>query len=245
MSLPKVEVPTYELTLPSEDKKIKYRPFLVKEEKILFIALETGKENDMLNALKSIVDNCTFNVLNVNNLPIFDIEYIFINIRAKSLGEKAKFRVLCPDDGKTYTDVEIDLSKVEVIVEDNHTNKIIIDENRQLGLVLRYPTIANYAVQTLKKLNNVEAIFSSLIKSVDHIFEGDKIYPAKDLTETELKEFFESLPQENFLKVKEFFDTMPKLKAEVEVENPVTKVKSKVIFSGLTDFFGLASPIIA
>jgi len=238
-------VPTYELTLPSEDKKIKYRPFLVKEEKILFIALETGKENDMLNALKSIVDNCTFNVLNINNLPIFDIEYIFINVRAKSLGEKAKFRVLCPDDGKTYTDVEVDLSKVEVIVDDNHTNKIIIDKNKQLGIVLRYPTLDNYTIQTVKKLNNVEAIFSSLIKSVDHIFEGDKIYPAKDITETELKDFFESLPQENFLKVKEFFDTMPRLKAEVEVENPVTKVKSKVIFSGLTDFFGLASPIIA
>jgi len=243
--LPKIEVPTYELILPSVDQKIKYRPFLVKEEKILFIALETGKESDMLNALKDIINNCTFNTIDINKLPIFDIEYIFINIRAKSLGEKAKFRVLCPDDKKTYTDVEIDLSKVEVHVEDNHTNKIIIDESKKLGLVLSYPTLNSYSVVTNKSLNTVDVIFSTLLKSVDHIFEGDKIYPAKDITESELKEFFESLPQENFLKLRDFFDTMPKLKAEVEVENPVTKVKSKVVFSGLADFFGLASPTVA
>lgn len=243
--LPKVEVPTYELTLPSVNKTVKYRPFLVKEEKILFIALETGKENDMVNALKDIISNCTFNTIDPSKLPIFDIEYIFINIRAKSLGEKAKFRVLCPDDNKTYTDVEIDLSKVDVHVDDKHNNKIIIDEYKKLGIVLKYPTLDSYKVVNSKSLNTVENIFSTLIKSVDHIFEGDKIYPAKDITENELKEFFESLPQENFMKLKDFFDTMPRLKAEVEVENPTTKVKSKVVFSGLADFFGSASPTIA
>ena len=243
--LPKVEVPTYELTLPSANQTIKYRPFLVKEEKILFVALETGKENDMLIALKDIIKNCTFDAVDAGKIPIFDVEYIFINIRAKSLGEKAKFRVLCPDDGKTYTDVEIDLSKVDVHVNDNHTNKIIIDENKKLGIVLKYPTLDSFKVLNNKSLNSVDNIFSTLIKSVDHIFEGDKIYPAKDISESELKDFFESLPQENFLKFRDFFDTMPKLKAEVEVENPVTKVKNKVVFTGLADFFGSASPIVA
>ena len=243
--LPKVEVPTYELTLPSANQTIKYRPFLVKEEKILFVALETGKENDMLIALKDIIKNCTFDAVDAGKIPIFDVEYIFINIRAKSLGEKAKFRVLCPDDGKTYTDVEIDLSKVDVHVNDNHTNKIIIDENKKLGIVLKYPTLDSFKVLNNKSLNSVDNIFSTLIKSVDHIFEGDKIYPAKDISESELKDFFESLPQENFLKLRDFFDTMPKLKTEVEVENPVTKVKNKVVFTGLADFFGSASPIVA
>jgi len=243
--LPKVEVPTYELTLPSADQAIKYRPFLVKEEKILFIALETGKDDDMLIALKDIIKSCTFDAVNPSVLPIFDIEYIFINLRAKSLGEKAKFRVLCPDDQKTYVDVVIDLSKVDVHVNDNHTNKIIIDENKKLGVVLKYPTLDSYKIFNDKNFNNVENIFSLLVKLVDHIFEGEKIYPAKDLTANELKEFFENLPQQNFFKLRDFFDSMPRLQAEVEVENPVTKVKSKVVFSGLADFFGSASPIIA
>jgi len=243
--LPKVEVPTYELTLPSQDKKVKYRPFLVKEEKILFVALETGKEKDMVNALRDIIKNCTFNSIDVEKLPIFDIEYIFINIRAKSLGEKASFRVLCPDDNVTYTDIEVDLTKVEVEVDDNHTNKILIDNKKNMGIVLKYPTLNTYSVLGGKNTNTVENIFSTLIHVVDHIFEGEKIFPAKDVSEKELQEFFENLPQDNFLKIKDFFDTMPRLKTVVDVENPKTKVKSKVVFTGLTDFFELASPTVA
>lgn len=141
MALPKVETPTYELTLPSIDKKVKYRPFLVKEEKILLMALESQKESEVYDATKQIVDSCTFNELAVEGLPMFDLEFLFLNIRAKSVGEISKFKVLCPDDKKTYADVELDLTKVEVQVDDEHTNKIIVDEKRQLGVVLKYPTM--------------------------------------------------------------------------------------------------------
>lgn len=243
MVLPRVDVPSYELTLPSTDKKVKYRPFLVKEEKILYIALESKDNKEMVNALKEIVDACTFNTLNISSLPLFDIEYIFLNIRAKSIGEIANFKVICPDDGKTYTEVNIDLTKVEVHVNDDHTNKILIDKKRNLGLVLKYPTLSTYVVGSMgivgEEVNtkNFETIFSILVECVDHIFEGEKIYPAKDVSADEMKEFLENLPQEAFTSIKKFFDTLPKLKHEVEVENPKTKVKSKITFEGLQDFF--------
>jgi len=242
MALPKVDVPTYELTLPSEDAQIKYRPFLVKEEKVLYVAMETGDSKEMVNCLKEIVNACTFGKLNVDNLPIFDIEYIFLQLRAKSVAEISKFRTICPDDGKTYAEVEVDLTKVNVEVDDKHTNKILIDDKRQLGVVLKYPTLKNYDVG--KGLDNVDVdkTFEILVDCIDHIYEGDKIYPAKDSTKEELKEFIELLPQESFTKVRSFFDTMPKLKHKIEVINPKTNIKSPVTLQGIGDFFELASP---
>ena len=141
MALPKIETPTYELTLPSQDIKVKYRPFLVKEEKILLMALESQKSDEIFQATKQIVSSCTFDALKVEELPTFDLEYIFLQIRAKSVGETTKFKVLCPDDKKTYADVEVDLTKVNVEVDDNHTNKLVVDEKRNLGVVLKYPTM--------------------------------------------------------------------------------------------------------
>jgi hypothetical protein len=132
MTLPRVDVPTYELTLPSQDLKVKYRPFLVKEEKILFIAQETGDNKQIVEAIREIINACTFNALKVDLLPIFDIEYIFLQLRAKSVSEISKFKTICPDDGKTYVETEIDLTKIEVQVDDEHTNKIILDEKRNL-----------------------------------------------------------------------------------------------------------------
>jgi hypothetical protein len=245
MALPRVDVPTYELTLPSEDRKVKYRPFLVKEEKILFIAQETGDNKEMINALREIVKACTFDELQVDNLPIFDIEYIFLQLRAKSVSEISKFRTICPDDGKTYAETEVDLTKVEVQVDDEHSNKVIIDQQRNLGVVLKYPTLKNYDINN-KGVNSleIEKVFSILIDCIDHVFEGDKIYPAKDSTKKELQEFVESLPQESFTKIKKFFDTMPKLQHEIEVTNPKTNVTSKIVLSGISDFFELASPTI-
>ena len=242
MALPKIEVPTYELTLPSEDKKIKYRPFLVREEKILYIAMETGQNKEMINALKDVVGACTFDILNVDRLPIFDVEYLFLQIRAKSVSEVTKFRAICPDDGKTYVETEVDLTKVEVQVDDEHTNRIMLESERNLGLVLKYPTLKNYDVG--RGLDNIEIdkVFNILIDCIDHIFEGDKIYPAKDTSKQELKEFIEGLPQDAFTKIKSFFDTMPKLKHEVEVTNPNTNVTSKIVLTGIADFFGYASP---
>ena len=245
MALPKVEIPTYELTLPSEDKKIKYRPFLVKEEKILYIALETGDNKQMIEALKEIVNACTFDVLKVEQLPIFDIEYIFLNIRAKSVSELVKFRTICPDDGVTYAETQIDLTKVEVQVDDEHTNKIIIDEKKNLGIVLKYPTLKNYDLGKGVDSMQLETIFNILIDCIDHIFEGDKIYSSKDTSKAELKEFIEYLPQESFNKIRKFFDSMPKLKQEIEITNPKTGVVSKITLSGIADFFELASPTVA
>tara|TARA_B100000085_G_C18436269_1_gene468839 strand:+ start:34 stop:768 length:735 start_codon:yes stop_codon:yes gene_type:complete len=244
MALPKIETPTYELTLPSQDIKVKYRPFLVKEEKILLMALESQKSDEIFQATKQIVSSCTFDALKVEELPTFDLEYIFLQIRAKSVGETTKFKVLCPDDKKTYADVEVDLTKVNVEVDDNHTNKLVVDEKRNLGVVLKYPTMNVLKSGTMEN-PTTEQIFDVLTECVDHIYEGDKIYPAKDSTPQEIKEFFEDLSQDSFVKIKNFFDTMPRLRHEVEVTNPVTNVKSKVVLSGLNDFFESASPITA
>ena len=237
MALPKIEVPTYELTLPSEDKKIKYRPFLVREEKILYIAMETGQNKEMINALKDVVGACTFDVLNVDRLPIFDIEYLFLQIRAKSVSEVTKFRAICPDDGKTYVETEVDLTKVEVQVDDEHTNRIMLESERNLGIVLKYPTLKNYDVG--RGLDNIEIdkVFNILIDCIDHIFEGDKIYPAKDTSKQELKEFIESLPQDAFTKIKTFFDTMPKVKKDVDFKCNKCGHEEKIEVEGIQNFF--------
>ena len=244
MALPKIETPTYELTLPSQDVKVKFRPFLVKEEKILLMALESQNNDEIYQATKQIIESCTFNNLKTDELPTFDLEYIFLQIRAKSIGEISKFKVLCPDDKKTYADVEVDLSKINVEVDDKHTNKIMVDEKRKLGVVLKYPTMNVLKSGTMENAT-IEQIFEVLGDCVDHIFEGDKIYPSKDSTPQEIKEFFESLSQDAFSKIKVFFDTMPRLSHELEITNPVTNVKSKVVLSGLNDFFESASPTIA
>ena len=244
MALPVIETPTYELTLPSQDIKVSFRPFLVKEEKLMLIALESGEEKQIQEATKTILAACTFNKINVEDLPTFDIEYMFLQIRSKSVGEISKFKVICPDDKKTYTDIEIDLSKVEVQVDDAHTNKVIIDDTRQLGVVLKYPTLSMMNKTDLKDAD-YDTAFDLMVGCVHEIFEGDKIYPGQDSTKEELKEFLEKLPQGAFDKIKTFFDTMPRLRHEQEVTNPKTGVKSTVTFSGLQDFFGLASPITA
>jgi len=239
MALPIVETQTYELTLPSADVKVKFRPFLVKEEKILLQAMETEKQSEIVNALKQIVEACTFGTLNVNELPTFDLEYIFLNVRAKSVGEVAKLKVLCPDDKQTYADVDIDLTKVEVQVDDSHNNNILIDESKKIGMILKYPTLGSIDVETsLDSKVSSKVIFDIISKSIYQIYEGDKIYNTTDYTKEELTKFIESLDSKTFKKVQEFYDTMPKLMHEIEVENPKTKVKSKVILQGLTDFFG-------
>lgn len=243
MALPIVETPRYELTLPSQDIKVPFRPFLVKEEKILLTALDTGDEKDIQEATKQIITACTYDKIDVESLPTFDIEYIFLQIRAKSVGEVAKFKVICPDDKETYTDVEIDISKVEVQVDDEHNNRIVLDEQRQLGVVLKYPTM-KVLTNTSKELT-YDVVFDMMLGCIDHIFEKDKIYPGSESTKEELKDFFEKLPQQYFDKIRKFFDTMPRLRHEVEVTNPKTNVKSKVTFNGLQDFFGSASPITA
>ena len=237
MALPKLTTPTYELEIPSTDEKISYRPFLVKEEKILLMAMESGKNEDITNAVKQIVSECTFNKMKVANMPIFDIEYIFLNIRAKSIGEISKLKLLCPDDKKTYANVEINLEKVQVQVGDNHTNKIELTD--EMGMIMTYPTINSFTDTGIQQINanNMIDIVSSCILQI-YEKKGEKVYDSKDQTKKELTEFVESMNTSQFKQVQAFFDTMPKLKHEVKIKNPKTKKESKITLTGLNDFFG-------
>jgi hypothetical protein len=225
------------LEIPSTDEKIQYRPFLVKEEKILLIALESGKNEDIINAMKEIVSECTFNKLDISVLPMFDIEYIFLNIRAKSVGEVSKLKIRCPDDKKTMADVEIDLNSVNVEIGEGHTNKIELEEGT--GLIMQYPTIDSFKQLGLQNITakNMTDIISACILQI-YEKNGEKVYNAKDQTTKELSEFVEQMNTKQFQKVQKFFDTMPKLKKVIKVKNPKTKVESEVTLAGLNDFFG-------
>ena len=245
MALPVVETPRYELTLPSTDLKVQYRPFLVKEEKILFMALESGDEQEMQNATKDILKQVTFNKIDVEQLPTFDVEYIFLQVRAKSVGEIAKFKIICPDDKETYGEVEVDVSKVEVQVDDKHTNNVVLDEKRKLGVVMKYPNMkVLYSTSNIKEMK-YDDIMKLVIGCVDYIYEGEKNYPTKESTTEEMQAFFENLSQDQFVHMRKFFESMPRLRHTTKVKNPKTGVESKITFSGLQDFFGLASPTTA
>ena len=242
MALPILETATYELTLPSKDVKVKFRPFLVKEEKILLQALESGEEKDLTSALKQIVHACTFGAVNIDTLPLFDVEYIFLQIRAKSVGEIAKLKLLCPDDKETYAEVEIDLSKVEVHVDEDHSNKIVIDKKKNIGLIMSYPNINSARGEEGKlKGKRTKAMFDILVNSIYQIYEGDKIHSPADYSNDEMMKFIESLDSQTYKKINDFFDSMPKLKQDIELENPKTKVKSTITLAGLSDFFVLPS----
>jgi len=242
MALPILETATYELTLPSKDVKVKFRPFLVKEEKILLQALESGSNKEMTSALKQIVHACTMGAIDINTLPIFDVEYVFLQIRAKSVGEITKLKLLCPDDKKTYAEVEIDLSKVEVHVDENHSNNIVVDEKKKIGLIMSYPTINSVdPEENNTKGMKTKQMFDMLANTVYQVYEGDKIHAAGDYTKEEMHKFLESLDSKAYRKINEFFDTMPKLKQDIELENPTTKVKSKLTLQGIADFFVLPS----
>ena len=236
MALPKLTTPTYELEVPSTDEKVKYRPFLVREEKILLIALESGEPEDIINAVKDIVTECTFGKVDLGKLPMFDVEYIFLNIRAKSVGEVSTLRLLCPDDGETYANVDIDLSKIMVQVDKGHNPKIELTE--EMGMIMGYPNIDSMTgtgITEINATNMLDVISSCILQIYDK--KGEEIYETKDQTKKELSEFIESLNTQQFQKVQQFFDTMPKLKHAVELENPKTGVKSKIVLQGLNDFF--------
>jgi len=234
MPLPKLKTPTYTLTLPSVDKKVKYRPFVVKDEQVLLTAMESGDEEQMLNAIREVVQSCTFDKLDVNSLPQFDLEYVFLRIRAKSVGETSTINVLCPDDEKTYVPVTLNLEEIECHVDDEHDNNIKLTDD--IGIILGYPnyeTIQSLAGKTL----NSELVLEIVKKSITQVYDGDQVYELSDFTEKELDEFLGGFTTEALKKIKTFFDTMPRLRHEIEVENPDTKVKSKVVLEGLRSFF--------
>jgi len=236
MALPKLDVPIYEMVIPSTDEKIKYRPFLVKEEKILLIAMESGENADIIQGVKQIVSECTFNKIKLGDMPMFDVEYMFLNIRAKSVGEVSKLKILCADDGKTYANVSVDLNKIQVQVEDEHTNKIELSD--EMGVIMKYPSIDSFSTAGISDItpeNMIDVVATCISQIYDK--KGEEVYDSKDSTKQELVEFVEQLNTKQFQDVQQFFDTMPKLKHTITVKNPKTKKENKVTLSGLSDFF--------
>jgi hypothetical protein len=230
MALPKLDTPVYNLEVPSTGETIKYRPFLVKEQKILMMAEESKDENEVYNAMKTTITSCTFGDLDVESAPIFDVEYAFIKIRAKSVGETIDFRVICPDDNETYGETTVKLDEVEVQVEDEHTN--IIEVTDKIKIIMKYPTIAS-AKNFTGSTNDVFDILKNCINEVHH---DETIYHRIDITDKDIEEFIEGFTVDQFKKVTDFFETMPKLRHFVEVINPKTKVKSQVLIEGLESF---------
>ena len=237
MQLPKLNTPTYQLKIPSTGQMLQYRPFLVKEEKILLMAQESGKSDDIARATIQIINACLFDKIDASKIPVFDAEYILLQLRAKSVGEKQKVKLLCQDDMETLIETEIDLTEVEVLIEPGHNNKIILDEERNLGIVFAYPTYEMATQGVDMTGTDVDSIFKILVSCVDHIFEGETIYNSKDMKEEDIKEFFESMKTSQFAKVQKFFETMPKLAREYKLTTPNTNKQSSVILKGLNDFF--------
>ena len=233
MTLPTMNIPTYELEVPSTKKKLAYRPFLVKEEKILLMAMEEDKESQLNRALKQVVNNCTFEKIKVDKLPLFDLEYIFLRIRAKSVGEVTKLSLLCQDDGETYVPVEIDLEEIEVEFQEGHTTKIELTED--VGIIMSYPTFEFLDLNIADA--DVNTLFNLIGNSIHQIYEGETVHERADFNKKELKTFLESLTSEQFKKVQNFFETMPRLRHTLEIENPKTKVTNTVVLEGLNAFF--------
>lgn len=237
MPLPKLSAPTYELEVPSSGKKIKYRPFLVREEKILLLAMETEDEKQMANAVKTILANCIqTSRFKVDNLSLFDIEYIFLNIRGKSVGENVDLTITCPDDGTTTVDVSIDLDEIKVKKSDDHTN--ILKLNDEISVVMKYPSMDLFIKNNLKDSGTeVDDVFEIASLCIDQIVQGEDVYESSNFSKKEIMEFLEDMDTKQFLLVQNFFETMPKLSHTIEVVNPNTKVKSEVIIEGLASFF--------
>ena len=233
MGLPVINTPTYELVVPSTKEKLTYRPFLVKEEKILLMAMEEEKDAQLNRALKQVVNNCTFETIDVAKLPLFDLEYIFLRIRAKSVGEVARISILMEDDGETYVPVEIDLESIEVEFKEDHDPKIQLTD--EIGIMMGYPTFEHIDFDASE--SDVNKIFDMIGSSILQIFEGETVYERTDFNKKELKTFLESLTSDQFKRVQSFFETMPRLRHTIELENPKTKVINTITLEGLNAFF--------
>jgi len=235
MALPKLNTPTYELELPSTGEIIKYRPFLVKEQKLLLIAQESGEEKQIANAMGELVNSCTFGKVNTKSAPMFDIEYLFLKIRGKSVGEKVKLNLICQDDGKTTVPYELNLEDVECQVQDDHSNEIQINED--IKIVFRYPLLND--LQNVKaSAGDSEKTFHFMECCIDSIHSGDDVFQRIDIKDKELSNFIEQFTNEQFEKITQFFNTMPKLRHVVKVTNPKTKKKNEILLEGLESFLG-------
>ena len=238
MPLPKIATPTYELELPSTGKVIQYRPFLVKEEKLLVIALESEDTKQITTAIKAVLKSCILTKgIKVDHLPTFDIEYLFLNIRGKSVGEELEINITCPDDNETQVPVTINLDDIQVEKKEEHTNQIKVDDN--IMMEMKYPSL-NEFIKTnfdLNEKNQMEQSFDLIGSCIDKIYTQEEVWATEDCTKKEMTEFLESMNSSQFKEIENFFTSMPKLSHTVKVTNPKTKVKSDVILEGLASFF--------
>tara|TARA_Y100000114_G_scaffold92759_1_gene86215 strand:+ start:178 stop:894 length:717 start_codon:yes stop_codon:yes gene_type:complete len=237
MPLPKITTPTYELVLPSSNKKLKYRPFLVKEEKILILAMESQDTNTVANAVKDVLASCiTTRGIKIEKLSTFDIEYLFLNIRGKSVGETIEVMVTCPDDGKTQVPTSINIDEIEVKNNEKHSKDIKLDD--QYTLRMRYPSLSEFVKNNFNTNEiTVDDTFELIASCVDQVFSDEESWAAEDCTKKELTTFIESLNSNQFKLVETFFETMPKLTHTVKVINPNTKKENEVVLEGLQNFF--------
>jgi citrate lyase gamma subunit len=238
MPLPKIATPTYELELPSTGETIQYRPFLVKEEKLLVIALESEDNKQITTAIKTVIKNCILTKnIKVESLPTFDIEYLFLNIRGKSVGEEIEVNIICPDDEETQVAVKINLDDIKVQKNEEHTNKIKLDSS--IMMQMKYPSLDQF-IKTNFDFDNKNAMdqsFELIASCIDKIFTEDEVWSTADVTKKELNDFLESMNSSQFKDIEKFFETMPKLSHTIKVTNPKTKVESDVVLEGLASFF--------
>ena len=234
MSLPKINTPEYRLTIPSTDEEIRYRPFLVKEEKLLLIAQETGNDKATYDAISNIIEGCCLDPIKLDKMPLFDMEYIFLNIRAKSVGELVKLKVKCPDDEETEVEVEVDLSKVQVQMDEKHDARIQLTDD--IGILMSYPSFDTVGFQTEAELKT-KTLFEVICNCLYQIWEGEETHDAMDYSLKDKMAFLESLNHEQFEKIQTFFETMPTVKQDIEVTNPKTNVTSTVTLQGMNAFF--------
>ena len=238
MPLPKIATPTYELELPSTEQTVRYRPFLVKEEKLLVLALETEDTKQITNAIKSVLKSCILTKgVKVETLPTFDIEYLFLNIRGKSVGEELEVKVICPDDEKTEVPITIDLDEVKVQKSEGHNKQLKLDDN--LMMEMKYPSLEQFIKNNFdfNDANQMEQSFDLIGTCIDKIYSEDEVWATADCTKKEVKEFLESMNSSQFKDIEKFFETMPKLSHTIKVKNPKTKVESEVVLEGLASFF--------
>ena len=238
MPLPKISTPTYELELPSTDQTIKYRPFLVKEEKLLVIALESEDTKQITTAIKTVIKNCIHTKdIKVETLPTFDIEYLFLNIRGKSVGEKVDVNIVCPDDNETNVSVSIDLDEIRIQKNVGHTNKIKVDD--KIMMEMKYPSLEQFIKNNFdfNNENAMEQSFDLIASCIDKIYTEDDVWIAADVTKKEITEFLDSMNSSQFKEIEKFFETMPKLSHKIKVTNPKTEVESEVTLEGLASFF--------
>ena len=234
MALPKLNVPKYKLKLPSDGRTVNYRPFLVKEEKLLLIATETGEQSDIVDAIKNIIKDCT-DINDVERLCTFDIEYLFLNIRCKSVGETVEVNVTCPDDGETETSIEIPLDEIKVQKDKNHKKDIKLSD--EIAVTMGYPSLDTFVKMNFSDNSGVEQVFDMAADCVETISDANQVYDCKDVPREELKEWFNQLNSKQFQMIQEFFETMPKLSHTLKVTNPNTGVESEVVLEGLASFF--------